>query len=156
MNEKKNLRIYIASPLFSQMEKEFNLKINNLLQSLGFETYLPQLDGGLCSDLIKNGMPKKDARKYIFEKDLEAIKNCDIFLFILDGRVPDEGACVELGIAYTLGKVCVGFKTDCRSLIDGDDSLMIEGCLQDIATNFSELKEILQKIRYRFKRGELK
>ena len=96
-------------------------------------------------------MSKKEARKHIFEKDLEAIKDCDVFLFILDGRAPDEGACVELGIAYALGKICVGFKTDCRSLINGNDSLMIKGCLQDLAmNNFSELKVMLQKIRYRF------
>ena len=31
---------------------------------------------------------------------MSAIKNCDILIFFLDGRVPDEGACVELGMAY--------------------------------------------------------
>jgi hypothetical protein len=25
----------------------------------------------------------------------------DVFLIVVDGRVPDEGACVDLGIAHT-------------------------------------------------------
>lgn len=36
----------------------------------------------------------------MFIMDRDKILEADIFLFILDGRVPDEGACVELGIAY--------------------------------------------------------
>ena len=35
---------------------------------------------------------------------------------VLDGRIPDEGACVELGIAYANGKRCYGVKTDARSV----------------------------------------
>jgi hypothetical protein len=45
----------------------------------------------------------------------------DVFLLVLDGRVPDEGACVELGIAYGhkwLGKrekLLIGLHTDARA-----------------------------------------
>ena len=147
MSERKKLKIYIASPLFSKMEREFNIKVKDFLRQLDFDTYLPQLNGGLCSDLIKSGMLKKKARKIIFESDLEAIKDCDIFLFVLDGRVPDEGACVELGIAYTLGKTCIGLKTDSRSLSDGEDSLMITGCLKKIVRDFTGLSNILKNLR---------
>lgn len=31
-----------------------------------------------------------ETNKKIFNTDLEGIKNCDILLFFLDGRVPDE------------------------------------------------------------------
>ena len=144
---KKKLKIYIAGPLFSKMEREFNFKMNALLRRWGFATYLPQLDGGFYPALIKDGMSKKRARAFIFKKDLEALKDCDLFLFILDGRVPDEGGCVELGIAYALGKVCLGFKTDDRTFINGNDNIMIEGCLQSVARNFQELKKILQDIK---------
>jgi len=143
----EKLKIYIAAPLFSEMEKRFNLEVGDFLQKIGFDTYLPQLNGGLYSDLIRENILKADAKEMIFKKNLEAIKTSDIFLFILDGRVPDEGACVELGIAFILGKACIGFKTDSRTVIDGEDNLMISQILQGrIARNFSELKEILDKI----------
>lgn len=144
----KRPKIYIAAPLFSEIEKKFNLDLKNFLQKIGFITYLPQLDGGLYSDLIKKGVSKEKARKTIFTKDLEAIKTSDIFLLILDGRVPDEGACVELGIAFMLDKICIGFKTDRRALIDGEDNLMILEILGSrIARSFSDLKEILYELK---------
>ncbi|SEM13100.1 hypothetical protein SAMN04487770_12685 [Butyrivibrio sp. ob235] len=34
----------------------------------------------------------------------EALEWCDTILLIFDGRVPDEGACFELGYAYAKGK----------------------------------------------------
>ena len=51
------------------------------------------------------------ARKMIFfNKDYTAVQNTDIVLIILDGRVIDEGAYVELGIGYAFGKSCFGLK----------------------------------------------
>ena len=44
-----------------------------------------------------------------------------MFLFVLDGRVPDEGAAVELGIAYahkylaSVPKLLIGLHTDVRA-----------------------------------------
>ena len=46
------------------------------------------------------------------------------------GGVPDEGVCIELGIAYANGKRCYGFKSDARSVeLDMDLNPMIVGCL---------------------------
>ena len=63
------------------------------------------------------------------------------------GRVPDEGACVELGIAYALGKKCIGYKTDDRNLdFTGDDNLFIEGCMDfKVIHNKEELKKALME-----------
>lgn len=155
---KKKLKVYIAAPLFSEMERKFNLEVRDFLYKLGFDTYLPQLNGGLCLDLVKSKKPprsreSKESRRIIFAKDLEEIRNCDLFLIILDGRVPDEGACVELGIAYTLGKTSIGFKTDARVLVDGRDNLMIAEILDGkIAKNFSELELILAEIKKKLRR----
>ena len=44
-----------------------------------------------------------------------------MFLFVLDGRVPDEGACVELGMAHCHkqfehpGKLLIGLRADFRA-----------------------------------------
>jgi len=47
-----------------------------------------------------DSMTPEERRHAMFRLDRDTILTYDVFLFVLDGRVPDEGACVELGIAY--------------------------------------------------------
>jgi nucleoside 2-deoxyribosyltransferase len=139
-------KVYIAGPLFSHAELEFNEKIDAYLRNLGFETFLPQRDGYLLADLMDQYSSKQEAIDVIFYKDIEEIKNCDIVLFILDGRVPDEGACVEVGLAYAYAKECIGFKSDSRSLMGDIDNPLLLGVLKGrIARSFSELEKLLKE-----------
>lgn len=88
---------------------------------------MPQRDGFLAAEL--EGKSEAEKTQMIFEKDLEHVLEADIVFMVLDGRVPDEGACVELGIAYANDKRCYGFKTDARSVeMDMDLNPMISGC----------------------------
>lgn len=118
------MKIYIAAPLFSSAEKEQNKRITKILEDCGHEVFLPQRDGGCFAELpsIIAGISRE---KFLHKKDIQALNWCDAILFVFDGRVPDEGACFELGYAYAKGKRCFGFKTDTRSLIQGYDNLMI-------------------------------
>jgi hypothetical protein len=52
-----------------------------------------------------------------------------------------------LGIAYALGKKCIGYKTDDRSLdFTGTDNLFIEGCMNfNVIKNLNDLKLELEK-----------
>lgn len=137
-------KVYIAGPLFSCAEKEFNEKIDKHVQAMGFKTFLPQRDGYLLADLMTQFSDKKDAIDTIFYKDVEEIKGCDVVLFVLDGRVPDEGACVEVGLAYAYDKECIGFKSDSRSLMGEMDNPLLMGVLKGrIAKSFSELEMFL-------------
>jgi nucleoside 2-deoxyribosyltransferase len=138
-----NKRIYVAGPLFSQAELEYNEKLNDFLLKKGFCTFLPQKDGYELSDLVKESNPQ-DASTLIFNYDLDELKKSDILVFIMDGRVPDEGACVEVGIAYALGKECYGLKTDTRSFIHSLDNPMIIGALKNrIAHSFDSLLSMI-------------
>ena len=120
-------RIYFAAPLFSEAERDYNLKIVSILESYGYEVFLPQRDGFLAPDLA--GKTEEEKTKMIFEKDREEVLKADILFFMLDGRVPDEGACVELGIACASGKRCYGIKSDSRSIeLDMDLNPMLSGC----------------------------
>lgn len=120
-------RVYFAGPLFNDGEKEYNLKITAILESYGYEVFLPQRDGYLAAELANMTEEEKTAK--IFEKDTDEVQKADILFIVLDGRVPDEGACVELGIAYASGKRCYGFKNDARSMEYGMDiNPMITGC----------------------------
>ena len=120
-------KVYFAAPLFSQSEKDFNLELTKVLEDHGYQVFLPQRDGFLYTEL--EGKSEEERTRMIFEKDRDEILNADVLVFLLDGRVPDEGACVELGIAYANGKRCYGIKTDARSVeIDLDLNPMISGC----------------------------
>lgn len=139
-------KIYFAAPLFNEMELRRNEEYTKLLENWGYEVYLPQREAGLSAQILKDESKDKiRINQEIFNTDLNGIKNCDILVFFLDGRVPDEGACVELGIAYALGKKCIGYKTDDRNLdFTGDDNLFIEGCVDfKVIHNKNELKKAL-------------
>lgn len=137
------MRVYIAAPLFNEIELERNKKLQVFLNTLGFETYLPQEDGGISYDVINQGGDVSETRKKIFENDIKEVHRCDIILCVLDGRVPDEGMCIELGVAYSQGKICIGYLTDQRSLDAYGTSLMIGGCLKSIVHTTQELEKIL-------------
>jgi nucleoside 2-deoxyribosyltransferase len=70
-------------------------------------------------------MPPEERRHAMFRLDRSRILDSDAFLFVLDGRVPDEGACVELGIAYCQkylqngDKLLIGLHTDTRAAFIG-------------------------------------
>lgn len=135
--------VYIAGPLFSQAELAFNENVDRRLRDWGYDTFLPQRDGNKLSDLLAGGRSREDAVKTIFDLDVKQIEKSDILLLIMDGRVPDEGACVELGIAYALNKECIGLKTDSRSLMGDLDNPLILGALRGkIATGIDELETL--------------
>ena len=123
----KGKKVYFAGPLFSQSEKDYNLQLTEILVDHGYEVFLPQRDGYLASELT--GKTEEEVTQMIFEKDISEVLKADILFMVLDGRVPDEGACVELGVAYANGKRCYGVKTDVRAAENNMDlNPMIAGC----------------------------
>ncbi|MBR1973320.1 MAG: nucleoside 2-deoxyribosyltransferase [Candidatus Methanomethylophilaceae archaeon] len=134
--------IYFAAPMFCQAELDFNELLALLLRENGHEVYLPQEN---TPDVDLSPETGKAGRRSVFLEDITAIDNCDTLLFIMDGRVPDEGACFELGYAYAKGKTCVGLKTDVRTSELGGDNMMLEGALHyGIARSVPELLELLE------------
>jgi nucleoside 2-deoxyribosyltransferase len=124
-------RVYLAGPLFSDGERSRNRSIRDAILSFA-NVYLPQEDGGLIVDLVRNGMPAEQAKSEIFGQDIQAIQQCDVLVIVMDGRAIDEGASFELGYAFALGKTCVGLKTDSRTLLPFGDNPMIEAALREI------------------------
>lgn len=133
------MKIYIAAPLFNEGERRFNETVAAILEECGHKTFLPQRDGGCVADLpdIIEGMPK---RNYLFKLDCRHMDWCDTILFLFDGRVPDEGACFELGYCYAMKKRCIGYKTDARSFIDGFDNVMLHGAPEIVLRSEEELR----------------
>ncbi|MBQ7566385.1 MAG: nucleoside 2-deoxyribosyltransferase [Oscillospiraceae bacterium] len=146
-------RVYFAGPLFNQSEKDYNLKMAQILEEYGYEVFLPQRDGIEAAQL--EGKSEEELIEMIFSLDASEVEKADIVFMNLDGRVPDEGACVELGIAYAQGKRCYGFKTDTRSVELGLElNPMISGCMIKVFTDYDGDK-MIESIRQYLSENEL-
>jgi nucleoside 2-deoxyribosyltransferase len=143
--------IYFAAPLFNQAELMFNDLLTTRLEQAGFTVFLPQREG---LELKATPMPPDKWDKAIFELDRDWVFKADILLFILDGRVPDEGAALELGLAYAQKflmnqkKLLLGFSTDRRTFSqDHKHNAMLAGALEYVFTDLGELLEFLKQYR---------
>lgn len=138
-------KVYFASPMFNHAEKEFNLRITKVLEEYGYKVFLPQRDG-IEAALLKD-KTEEELTKMIFALDATQVRNADIVFMNIDGRVPDEGASVELGMAYSIGKRCYGLKTDTHSVEFGlEMNPMISGCMIKIFKNYDGDK-LVEEIR---------
>jgi nucleoside 2-deoxyribosyltransferase len=133
--EKRPYKIYCAGPLFNPIEKEEMAQIASALENAGYSVFLPQRDGLEFAELfpffVEKGFPAQSAQKIlnmaIFSLDVFQIVNSEGLLLNMNGRVPDEGAMVEAGIAWAHNKVVVIFKNDSRSLIQGNCNPLVLG-----------------------------
>ena len=96
-------RAYIAGPLFDEGERWWIEKVESLVASCGFVTFLPHRDN-----------PPKDQFnvRAIFENDKRGIDECDVVVASLNGVITDDGTAWELGYAFATGKHIVGIHTD--------------------------------------------
>lgn len=138
-------KIYCAGPLFNDSEKNEMDSIAQVLEGAGYEVFLPHRDGleyaNLYGDFESLGVASASAReilnKAIFYLDVYHVLDSDGLVLNINGRVPDEGAMVEAGIAWGNGKpVCI-YKKDARTLIAGSDNPMITGL-----SNFSTFDSV--------------
>jgi nucleoside 2-deoxyribosyltransferase len=97
------MKIYLAGPLFSTAERNFNEELTRLLRDKGYEVWLPQ-------EFEQMTMTPKQ----IFLKDVEGIDWADVVVANMDGPDPDSGTSWECGYAYRK-KPVVLFRTDFRA-----------------------------------------
>jgi nucleoside 2-deoxyribosyltransferase len=86
--------VYAAGPLFPEAERRLNLGLAERLESLGFRVFLPQRDGVERDNPPQDSMTPEERRHAMFRLNRDTSLTCDVFLFVLDGRFRDEGACV--------------------------------------------------------------
>jgi nucleoside 2-deoxyribosyltransferase len=140
MNRKK--RIYLAGPLFSHAELEYNRKLRDLLLNKDFSVFLPQED---AEDTTNER--EKQNQECIFRKCVESVDSSDIVVAVLDGVDVDSGTAWEIGYAYAKEKPVIGLRTDFRSLSDGIVNLMVEMAIVALARDEDELLKIMEKFR---------
>lgn len=104
------MRLYLAGPLFTTPEREFNTQLAARLRAAGHEVWVPQ----------DNPAPEHTGEA-IFRKDLEGLDGADGVVAIMDGADPDSGTCWECGYAYAMKKPVVLFRSDFRGTGDAAD-----------------------------------
>ena len=146
--------LYFAGPLFSEAEQRFNQQLTDKIEALGYRVFLPQRDGVERGRSLYDAMSPDERRRLRFAVDKDNVLACDVFLFVFDGRVPDEGACVELGIAYCQKELrqptkrLIGLHTDVRVAFPGGAlNTMVGVPLERIVHTEDALFELLQQIR---------
>jgi nucleoside 2-deoxyribosyltransferase len=127
------MKIYIASPLFTEEEKKVINWVRNTLVMAGHEVYLP----------MENGVPdawsynNKDWARCLFEIDVKAIDNCEAIVCIYYGMDSDSGTSWEIGYGFAKNKIIVVYHRYDITHIDG--SLMI---CNSAFSNVFEMKDI--------------
>jgi nucleoside 2-deoxyribosyltransferase len=135
------MKVFLAAPLFSEAEREFNSKIARRLRENGFEVWLAQE-----APFIQQGSHKE--KKMIYEGDILALKTCDVVLAVLDGLEVDAGVAYEMGYAKALGKPIIGLRTDYRTFSKVEEvNLMLEVPLVKICKTVDEVTDSLSKMR---------
>lgn len=88
LGDNPSMRIYFAGPLFSNAERDWNVRLAVALTEAGHEVFLPQVQ--------EQGKPAAA----VFQTDVDAIDRADVVLAIMDGPDPDSGTAWECGYAY--------------------------------------------------------
>jgi nucleoside 2-deoxyribosyltransferase/predicted secreted protein len=136
-------RIYLAAPLFSSAERDYNSKLSCLLEDHFFEVFLPQEAG---DDACHRDL---DAHRRIFSRNFEELKKADAVVAVIDGADADSGTAWEMGYAWCRGIPVIAIRTDFRMAGSHEHvNLMLEqsAC---IVRSADQLLDALQAVRAR-------
>lgn len=94
------MKIYLASPLFTEFERENVKAVASYLRSKGHSVYVPM------EHSIENAWDYSNHEwaQMVFDEDVKAIRECDEVHCIYYGLYSDSGTAWECGFAYALGK----------------------------------------------------
>ncbi|MBW7998134.1 MAG: nucleoside 2-deoxyribosyltransferase [Candidatus Glassbacteria bacterium] len=131
-------KVYCAGPLFNSKEREEIEEIAAEFEKRDIEAYVPHRDGLELAKISKYLVQlKKEGintdyilEKAIFALDIYQIRISDAVVVNINGRVPDEGAMIEAGVAWSSGIPVIFYKDDVRTMIDGMDNPMLLGACE--------------------------
>ena len=134
-------KVYLAAPLFSEAEKNFNKMISDLLTNHYFQVYLPQDVGD--DNHYRDGRE----HKHIFESHVHALDSTDLLVAVIDGADADSGTSWEMGYAYHRGIPVYAVRTDFRTVGHHElVNLMLEQS-STVVRNPLNLPEVLNSLR---------
>jgi nucleoside 2-deoxyribosyltransferase len=130
--------VYLAAPLFSEAERNYNLSIAGLLRINFFDVFLPQENGD------NSETRTKEEQVRIFTDNLKALKNADILVAIIDGADADSGTSWEMGYVSALGKKVIALRTDFRR---SGSHEKVNLMLEESATVVTSTDQLLEAIK---------
>lgn len=89
-------KFYLASPFFTERQRDTVCKVANILRAAGHEVFVPM------EHKIEDAWsysPKEWAEK-VFSMDVDAIRACDEMIALYYGLYSDTGTAFEIGYAY--------------------------------------------------------
>lgn len=94
------MKIYIASPFFTDVQRDMIRKIAKRIRILGQDVYVPM------EHEIPAAWEKSNARwaKEVFQEDKKAIDNSDLIIVVNWGMNVDTGTAWECGYSCGIGK----------------------------------------------------
>lgn len=127
------MRIYLASPIFTQVERRWNREIAE-----GIRRHVPGAMVVLPQD-FKVSKKYNDSHHFgqIFRMCVEEIDRCDVLVAVLDGPDADSGTCFEVGYAYAHGKPIIGLRTDFRKSQEKGLNIMLSRACSYFIPDFS-------------------
>ena len=127
------MRIYLASPLFTQVERKWNRTLAAALQAA-----VPHLDVVMPQD-FKTAGKYNDPVHYgaLFRMCVDALNGADVVLAVLDGADADGGVAWEVGYAYARGVPVVGLRTDFRPGAERGMNIMLSRSCRFLVREFS-------------------
>lgn len=131
----KKYRVFLNASLSSARARIFNERLKRIVTEEGLECLLPQ-------EILPPGRNIDEVE--ILKTNQRLIESSDIVLSVLDK--PGEGVVFELGVAFTLGKPIIIFRSseedNLGKIIEGVYKLLPE---DSKAGNLRELRTILRK-----------
>src|SRR5229473_658559 len=91
--------VYLAGPLFTQAEWQWNERLAQALQNREFDVILPQRRAAP----MLSGIEPFDPR-LLFRENLASIERSGVVVAIFDGADADSGTSWECGYAFKLGR----------------------------------------------------
>ncbi|MGD1849784.1 MAG: nucleoside 2-deoxyribosyltransferase [Cyanophyceae cyanobacterium] len=132
------MKLYIAGPLFTCAEREFNQRLEKLLTEKGYTVFLPQ-------DFVPGTAEDEDFFVNTFKACIEYLGKADVVVAIADGADADSGTCFEMGYAYAKAMPILCVRTDFRISEEDGLNLMLtqsaSGYIQDFSGGVREIGE---------------
>lgn len=90
------MKIYLASPFFTDEETLVVATVENILRRRGYEVFSPR------EHEVRNGaeVGSPEWSKEMFLMDVNAILDCDVMVMLYHGNYSDSGTAWEAGFAY--------------------------------------------------------
>ena len=132
-------KVYIAGPLFNIHEKRYLEEIAEILESNGYDCFLPHRDQTVDPEELKGVDMSQETKDTIFQTDLDALNKADITVALITGQDIDSGTSSEIGYTYALKKPVLAIDADERRY----RNLFVEGMLTVTINNTDQLLETI-------------